>query len=69
MIKDLRAEHLRTVVITDLHIADQPLAKYKPFEEGIAGDHFVKNPDGTIYEGVSVAREGGVSGFHSESFA
>jgi alpha-glucosidase len=52
MIKDLRAEHLRTVVITDLHIADQPLAKYKPFEEGIAGDHFVKNPDGTIYEGV-----------------
>jgi alpha-glucosidase len=52
MIKDLRAEHLRTVVITDLHIADQPLAKYKPFEEGIAGDHFLKNPDGTIYEGV-----------------
>jgi alpha-glucosidase len=52
MEKDLRAEHLRTVVITDLHIADQPLAKYKPFEEGIAGDHFLKNPDGTIYEGV-----------------
>ena len=52
MIKDLRAEHLRTVVITDLHIADQPLAKYKPFAEGIAGDHFLKKPDGTIYEGV-----------------
>ena len=52
MVKDLRAEHLRTVVITDLHIADQPLVKYKPFEGGIAGDHFVKNPDGTIYEGV-----------------
>ena len=52
MIQDLRTEHLRTVVITDLHIADQPLAKYRPFEEGIAGDHFVKNPDGTIYEGV-----------------
>ena len=53
MIKDLRAEHIRTVVITDLHIADQPLVKdYKPFTEGIAGDHFVKNPDGTIYEGV-----------------
>ncbi len=52
MVKDLRAEHLRTVVITDLHIADQPLAKYKPFEEGIAGDHFLKKPDGTIYEGV-----------------
>ncbi len=52
MVKDLRAEHIRTVVITDLHIADQPMAHYKPFEEGIAGDHFVKNPDGTIYEGV-----------------
>jgi len=52
MIKDLRAEHIRTVVITDLHIADQPLAHYKPFDEGIAGDHFVKNPDGSIYEGV-----------------
>jgi len=53
MIKDLRAEHLRTVVITDLHIADQPMAKdYKPFQEGIAGDHFVKNPDGSIYEGI-----------------
>jgi alpha-glucosidase len=52
MIKDLRAQHFRTVVITDLHIADQPQAKYKPFEEGIAGDHFVKNPDGTTYVGV-----------------
>ena len=52
MIKDLRAEHIRTVVITDCHIADQPTANYKPFEEGVAGDHFVKNPDGSIYEGV-----------------
>ena len=52
MIKDLRAEHIRTVVITDLHIADQPTAHYKPYEEGLAGDHFVKNPDGSIYEGV-----------------
>ncbi len=52
MIKDLRAEHLRTVVITDLHIADQPNIGYKPYDEGIAGDHFVKNPDGSIYVGV-----------------
>lgn len=51
MIKDLRAEHLRTVLITDLHIADQPNQGYKPYDEGIAGDHFVKNPDGTIYVG------------------
>jgi alpha-glucosidase len=52
MIKDLRAKHMRTVVITDLHIADMPMANYKPFDDGIAGDHFVKNPDGSIYEGV-----------------
>lgn len=52
MIKDLRAEHIRTVVITDCHIADQRLANYLPFKQGVAGDHFVKNPDGTIYEGV-----------------
>ena len=52
MIKDLRAEHLRTVVITDLHIADLPNAGYKPYDEGVAGDHFVKNPDGSTYVGV-----------------
>jgi alpha-glucosidase len=52
MIKDLKAEHLRTVLITDLHIADQPNIGYKPYDEGIAGDHFVHNPDGSVYVGV-----------------
>jgi alpha-glucosidase len=52
MIQDLKAEHLKTVVITDLHIADLPNAGYKPFDEGKAGDHFVKNPDGSTYVGV-----------------
>jgi alpha-glucosidase len=52
MIKDLRAEHLRTIVITDLHIADLPNAGYKPYDEGAAGDRFVKNPDGSTYVGV-----------------
>jgi alpha-glucosidase len=52
MIKDLRAQHLHTVVITDLHIADLPNAGYKPYDEGTAGDHFVKNPDGSTYVGV-----------------
>ena len=52
MIKDLKAEHLRTVVITDLHVADQPNIGYKPYDEGAAGDHFVKNPDGSTYVGV-----------------
>jgi alpha-glucosidase len=52
MIKDLRAQHIRTVVITDLHVASLPNSSYKPYDEGIAGDHFVKNPDGTTYVGV-----------------
>ena len=52
MIQDLKAQHLHTVVITDLHIADLPNSGYKPYEEGIAGDHFVKNPDGSTYVGV-----------------
>jgi alpha-glucosidase len=52
MIKDLKAEHLRTVLITDLHVADLPNSGYKPYDEGSAGDHFVKNPDGSTYVGV-----------------
>jgi alpha-glucosidase len=51
MIQDLKADHFRTVVITDLHIADQPNIGYKPYDEGAAGDHFVKNPDGSPYVG------------------
>jgi alpha-glucosidase len=52
MIKDLKAEHLHTVLITDLHVAELPNAGYKPYDEGKAGDHFVKNPDGSTYVGV-----------------
>lgn len=52
MIQDLKAQHFKTVVITDLHIAELPNAGYKPYDEGKAGDHFVKNPDGSTYVGV-----------------
>ena len=52
MIQDLKAQHLHTVAITDLHIADLPNAGYKPYDEGKAGDHFVKNADGSTYVGV-----------------
>src|SRR5579863_6729712 len=52
MIQDLKAQHIRTVVITDLHIADLPNAGYKPYDEGKAGDHFVKNPDGSTFVGI-----------------
>ncbi|HKF49791.1 MAG TPA: TIM-barrel domain-containing protein [Terracidiphilus sp.] len=52
MVQDLKAEHIKTVVITDLHIAEAPNAGYKPYDEGKAGDHFVKNPDGSTYVGA-----------------
>ncbi|WP_348267098.1 glycoside hydrolase family 31 protein [Edaphobacter paludis] len=51
MIADLKKEDFRVVAITDLHIADLPHAGYAPYDTGIAGDHFVKNPDGSIYTG------------------
>ena len=69
MIKDLKAEHLRTVVITDLHIADLPNAGYKPYDEGVAGDHFVKNPDGSTYVGSGLAGKVGLPRLHAEGFA
>jgi alpha-glucosidase len=51
MVKDLADEHFKLVVITDLHVARQPNVGYPPYDSGIAGDHFVKNPDGSIYVG------------------
>jgi len=52
MIQDLKAQHIHTVLITDLHIANLPKQNYKPYDEGIAADHFVHNPDGSVYTGV-----------------
>ena len=51
MIADLKMQNLHVVAITDLHIADPPNADYLPYDTGIAGDHFVKNPDGSVYVG------------------
>ena len=49
MIADLKGEGFKVVAITDLHIAKLP--GYKPYDEGIKGDYFIKNPDGSIYVG------------------
>jgi alpha-glucosidase len=49
MVADLKAEGFKLVVITDLHLKKEP--GYKPYDEGLAGDHFVKNPDGSLYVG------------------
>jgi alpha-glucosidase len=51
MVQTLAKEHFHLVVITDLHIAKVPNAGYAPYDSGTAGDHFVKNPDGSTYVG------------------
>ncbi|MHB1023424.1 MAG: glycoside hydrolase family 31 protein [Acidobacteriaceae bacterium] len=52
MIKDLALGHFHIIAITDLHIADLPHAGYAPYDTGMAGDHFLKNPDGSVYVGT-----------------
>jgi alpha-glucosidase len=52
LVSDLKAEHLRLVLITDLHIADAPDQSYAPYDSGKAADVFVKNPDGSDYVGT-----------------
>jgi alpha-glucosidase len=49
--RDLRGDGFHLVAITDLHIADRPGAGYAPYDSGLAGDHFVKGPDGQVYVG------------------
>lgn len=51
MIKELAAKQFHVVAITDLHIARQPGVGYAPYDSGTAGDHFVKNPDGSTFVG------------------
>jgi alpha-glucosidase len=48
MIGDLRKEGFRLVTIVDPHPPKVP--GYAPYDSGLAGDQFVKNPDGSIYE-------------------
>ena len=52
MVAKLKAENFHLVAIADLHIANLPNSGYVPYDSGIAGDHFVHNPDGTVYTGV-----------------
>jgi alpha-glucosidase len=48
LISDLRADGFRTVTILDAHPEKKPGTV--PYDSGLAGDHFVKNPDGSVYE-------------------
>jgi alpha-glucosidase len=56
LIDDLRKQGLRTVLITDLHIAKQP--GYAPYDSGVAADVFVKRNGahyvGKVWPGESV---------------
>jgi alpha-glucosidase len=49
MVHDLRQQGFKLITITDLHIAKLP--GYKPYEEGMAHDYFVKRADGSMYVG------------------
>ena len=49
MVRDLGQQGFKLITITDLHIKKQP--GYKPYDEGIAQDNFVHNPDGSVYVG------------------
>jgi len=48
MIADLRAQGFHVVCIVDAHPKVEK--GYAPYDEGIAGNYFVKNPDGSLYE-------------------
>jgi alpha-glucosidase len=51
-VKELAKKDFHLVMITDLHIAYLPHQKsYAPFQNGVAGDHFLHNPDGSLYVG------------------
>ena len=58
MVRRLAAEHLHTVLITDLHIASLPNQNYAPYDSGHAGDNFVKENGkeyvGPVWPGPSV---------------
>jgi len=52
LVSDLRKQHFRLVNITDLHIAHAENQGYKPYDSGHAGDHFVKQADGSEFVGI-----------------
>jgi alpha-glucosidase len=48
---DLKRDGISLVAITDLHIAAAPNEGYAPYDSGMAGRHFVRNPDGSSFVG------------------
>jgi alpha-glucosidase len=48
---ELGAQGIRLVTIADLHVAAAPGQGYAPYDIGLAGNHFVHNPDGSVFTG------------------
>lgn len=51
LLGELRAQGFRTILIADMHVPHLPDAGYAPHDGGVAGDHFLRNPDGSHYVG------------------
>jgi len=49
MVHDLGQQGFKLILITDLHIKKQ--TGYKPYDEGMAQDNFVKTADGSVFVG------------------
>jgi alpha-glucosidase len=47
--KTVGAMGIKLVTIVDLHIASAPGQGYAPYDSGKAGNHFLHNPDGSLY--------------------
>ena len=52
MVHDLDGLGIKTVAITDLHVASAPGQGYAPYDSGMAGDQFVHRADGSVYVGT-----------------
>jgi alpha-glucosidase len=48
---DLRGMGFHLIAITDMHIAAAADQGYKPYDSGMAGDHFIKDLSGSLYVG------------------
>ncbi len=51
LVRDMGREGISLVTIADLHVAAAPGQGYAPYDSGVVGNHFVHNPDGSIYVG------------------
>ena len=51
-VQELKQKQFHLILITDLHIAYLPNQDYAPFNTGEAGNHFLHNPDGSLYVGT-----------------